>query len=551
VSLSALLQSNSSIYIKENGLGMVASPSFRGTTAQQTAIVWNGITVNSQLLGQADLNLFSIREFDQISIRAGGGSTLYGTGAVGGSIHLNNVLRFAGTNEYKIFSEYGSFGTVGLHSSNTIRSKNKVIQFKLSTNRSDNDYPFVRPSGRTNENGSFDNVALTFNAGWKYNAKNQLNFYHQYFKSNRELSSSLYAPSSAGYNDEITRNLIEWVYKKAKLIHKVKGAFLSETYAYLPSLPRTNSEGNTALTGLLRYESYYYHSQNITLSASAEYNKTKGSGDFLTQQSRNVGLVSLFMQHQILPQWHYEASVRQEITDWYQSPLLYSLTNTFFIQSNYSISAVVSKNYRIPSFNDLFWQPNGNPNLIPEESHQFEIFQKIEYKQFKGTITGYVNRISNMLRWLPQQNGFWTPVNTDKVHIEGVEVQGDYTYEKKPHQLVLNGSHAYTASKNIETQKQLVYVPFNKSTVQASYSYKQITTYLRWIRLGHVFTSSDNAHFIKGYSLTALGGAYRLGQTKNTTFGVRVENLFNQPYEIVENRPMPGRYYNCNLIFNF
>ena len=35
-SLTSLLNYNSVIYFKENGLGMVSSPSFRGTTAQQT-----------------------------------------------------------------------------------------------------------------------------------------------------------------------------------------------------------------------------------------------------------------------------------------------------------------------------------------------------------------------------------------------------------------------------------------------------------------------------------------------------------------------------------
>ncbi|RYZ85542.1 MAG: hypothetical protein EOP06_16085 [Proteobacteria bacterium] len=42
-SLTTLLQFNSTGYFKENGLGSgVASPSFRGTTAQQTAVIWNG-----------------------------------------------------------------------------------------------------------------------------------------------------------------------------------------------------------------------------------------------------------------------------------------------------------------------------------------------------------------------------------------------------------------------------------------------------------------------------------------------------------------------------
>jgi hypothetical protein len=32
--------------------------------------------------------------YDQIGIKAGGGSVTYGSGAIGGSIHLNNILDF-------------------------------------------------------------------------------------------------------------------------------------------------------------------------------------------------------------------------------------------------------------------------------------------------------------------------------------------------------------------------------------------------------------------------------------------------------------------------
>ena len=83
-SLTNLLNFSTGIYFKENGLGMVSSPSFRGTTAQQTAVIWNGININSQLNGQTDFNTITTSDFNSISVRAGGGSSLYGTSAIGG-----------------------------------------------------------------------------------------------------------------------------------------------------------------------------------------------------------------------------------------------------------------------------------------------------------------------------------------------------------------------------------------------------------------------------------------------------------------------------------
>ena len=108
-SLTSLLNYNSVIYFKENGLGMVSSPSFRGTTAQQTAVIWNGININSQLNGQTDFNTVSTRDFNSVSVQAGGGSTIYGTSAIGGSIHLSNNLSFKKQFSNDFYVSYGSF----------------------------------------------------------------------------------------------------------------------------------------------------------------------------------------------------------------------------------------------------------------------------------------------------------------------------------------------------------------------------------------------------------------------------------------------------------
>ncbi|MBC7439829.1 MAG: Plug domain-containing protein, partial [Flavobacterium sp.] len=126
-SLTSVLNYNSFIYFKESGFGMVASPSFRGTTAQQTAVIWNGININSQLNGQTDFNTISTRNFNSIAIRSGGGSTIYGSSAVGGTVHLNNVLEYKKQFQNEFILNYGSFNTLDLN------YKLKLGTEKLST----------------------------------------------------------------------------------------------------------------------------------------------------------------------------------------------------------------------------------------------------------------------------------------------------------------------------------------------------------------------------------------------------------------------------------
>ena len=55
-SLGNLLQKQANFYFKQNGNGMVSSISLRGTSASQTGVYWNGISINSALNGQTDFN---------------------------------------------------------------------------------------------------------------------------------------------------------------------------------------------------------------------------------------------------------------------------------------------------------------------------------------------------------------------------------------------------------------------------------------------------------------------------------------------------------------
>jgi len=99
-SLISALNFNTPIYFKENGLGMVASPSFRGTNASQTAVLWNGININSRFNGQTDFNTINTGSYDAINVRGGGGSVIYGTGAIGGTVHLTNEIDFEKVESY-------------------------------------------------------------------------------------------------------------------------------------------------------------------------------------------------------------------------------------------------------------------------------------------------------------------------------------------------------------------------------------------------------------------------------------------------------------------
>src|SRR5690606_37430440 len=232
--LTDLLQYNSSIYFKVNGYGMVSSVAFRGTNAQQTAVVWNGININSQFNGQTDFNTISTQNYDNISVRSGGGSVQYGSGAVGGSVHLNNTFLFQNHFDNTLRVDYGSFNTAHANFGTSYGSKKLALNFNLDYVKSDNDYKYLGTDQR-NENGAFENFNLGLDVGYFLSESNLLKLYQNTFMGNRDFSGTLTAPSNDNYRDLTSRSLLEWSNFNEKKVTRLKFAYLYERYRYYPN----------------------------------------------------------------------------------------------------------------------------------------------------------------------------------------------------------------------------------------------------------------------------------------------------------------------------
>ena len=90
LSLSALLQENTSIFVKTYGRGATATASMRGTSASHTNVYWNGIKINSPMSGEADFSLVPLYFVDDVAIHFGQASMGLGSGGLGGAISLKS-----------------------------------------------------------------------------------------------------------------------------------------------------------------------------------------------------------------------------------------------------------------------------------------------------------------------------------------------------------------------------------------------------------------------------------------------------------------------------
>ena len=549
-SLTDVINQNSTIYFKENGYGMVSSPSFRGTNASQTAVIWNGIPINSNLSGQTDFNTIAPSSFSNIIIRSGGGSTQYGSGAVGGSIHLNNTIDFQEKESSELRLSYGSFSTFGGIFKSRYSNDRTYIDLGVDFISSENDYEYLGLD-RKNENGMFNKLNVSVNAG--LNLKNStLSWNTNYFLGNRNFSGTITSPSMDQYKDVTTRNLVTWNTESDKWRNVIKGAHTFERYQYYP-----NSEDDLFFEGksntfLGDYQLEYSISNSIKISSILNYTYIKSEGSNIGDNDRNTLATVLLWKHQINQKLSYGINLRQEFLNDFENPFLASIDVNYEINNWYTLKANASKNYRVPTFNDLYWNVGGNENLNPETSYQAEISNHFKWNKIQLKVNGFYIASKDLIKWQPGDDGLFTPLNISETENYGVELFGDYTKIFKEHHLKVLLNYAFTSAKDLEKNKQLIYVPYHKATGAINYNYRKFTAYFQLLFNGEVFTTTDNKGVLNAYSVSNIGLEYSLNEKSfPIKLGIKLNNIFNTYYESVAYRPMPNRNIQTFINFNF
>lgn len=555
-SLTQLLRQESLIYFRENGPGGVSSPSFRGTSAQQTAVIWNGININSQLNGQTDFNTIATRNYNTLSVRSGGGSIPYGSGAVGGSVHLQNDISFGKRFENEVLLSYGSFNTTAGHYKSTYATNNFYIDAAIDYRMSDNDFE-VLDTEVFNENGQFENTNLNLNLGIKLAPNQLLKLYHNTFLGERNFASTLTAPSDDGYIDSNARTLLEWAVLDKKYTSKLRFAHIFEQFEFFPNglqdPVRTQGKANRLTTN---YDFTYRFTKNTSLKTVIDYTTVAGDGTNSVRAQRELLSGVLLWNHKVNDKFSYGAHLKQEVTSDFESPLLVGVGGEYAFAQAYTISCNASQNYRIPTFNDVFWQGAGavgNPNLLPETSTQAEIGHKANFKNLKLGLQTYYIEVKDLIVWRPNAQGIWSPSNVTNTQHYGLEFDIDYVYSINDHRFSLGGNYAYTKAVNGETNKNLIYVPKQKVTASLGYQLKRWTGYSQFLYTDEVYTTTDNSASLAGYALANIGVEYALldKNKQRMSIDVRASNIFNKNYQTVAFRPNPGRNFLIQTIYNF
>ncbi|WP_299016775.1 TonB-dependent receptor [uncultured Polaribacter sp.] len=562
-SFASLLRFNAPIYIREFGAGGTSSASFRGTSSSNTAVIWNGININSINNGQTGFNSLTVSLFDDINIRSGGGSLEYGSGAIGGTVHLNDTFVFkdAETIENQFIVSAGSYNTSNNLYKFKYFSNNLAVKFGVSYNASDNDYPLLG-TNLNNENGAYKNVSFNGGFSHKITKCSELNLYSTTYLGERLFSGELPNPLVANdkYKDFNHRNLITYSIAKNNYTNQVNIAYLTEEYRFFDDKNSENFNFGSSERYLVSNRfGYDFKNINATISSFTEYESIFGKTDQISEKNRRQFSQSILFNQHINNLFFYDVKIRKDFNSDYKVPFTYAVGTKLKAFKHLSFRANASKNFRAPTYNDLFWPGQGNLSLKPETALQGEFGIVYANKNFKIDVAGFYISAKDKIVWSPngdpQRAGIWTPINLSDSKNKGVEALLEYATNIGAHTLQINANYSYTHAKNTETDTFLIFVPKHLFNGSVGYQYKKISAFYQQLYTGATFTTESNSpdFVIPSFFVGNVGVDYLFLKTAQTklSLGVKINNVLNQLYFTQPRRPLPNRNFNLNINYKF
>lgn len=581
--LAEALSYDGTIALKQYGPGGLTSTALRGGSASHTTVVWNGFNIQNPMHGMVDLNLFPLGASDNISIQYGAGASQWGSGAVSGAIILENKPLFNSGWNAGLNSSVSSFNTYANQLQASYGNNSLSVIAKAYFNRSENNFSFRNTTLSDAPIIRQDNAATEAYGGTvkltaRVKSVNIFDLNVWYHESHREIPPLMFQSKSLAFqNDNGLKLSAEWkrIFKRSVLT--IRTGLFKDFLNYNDSLSALFSKSNSSVS--ISEAEYTMSKKRLTWQTGLNFNYAVAISDGYSQthsQWRNA-LYTLLKIYSPDQRKELHISLRKEMIDdkvVYPSLIVNNKKHNYEYLPTASlgfdlaafkwlgIKANISTIYRVPTLNDLYWNPGGNKDLKPEEgtSEELTITSKINIRKItvQYNVTGFNRNVRNWIIWLPGET-YWSPENVMRVWSRGFEHMFRTGYSKNKFEFNLIVNYTFTLSTNEKEKgpgdaslyKQLIYMPVHEGAAKLNFVYNRWFIYYMHSYLGYRYTSTDNKEFIPEYDIARLSVGKTIAFKRiDIALGAFCNNLYNEEYQSVLWHAMPGRSFGFSLKLN-
>lgn len=569
--LANALLGETSLYMKNYGNGQLSSIAMRGTTASQTAVLWNGININSPTLGQTDFSLIPLFLFDEAVVQYGTASSLYGSDAMGGSILLNqSIPDFRKTSRFLLSQQVGSFGRTSTGLKASFGQTRWQFKTKLYRSFIENNFPYLSPAvgyRKTQNHASVENYGGDQQIYYRI-SQHQLVTGEAMFTYNFRENQPVVTTNAANETllDRHLRTSISYHHDLAFGILKATAAYIASSQDY--------SDDNTSTVKSRQASMLINMDQSLSTRANLRWGVNTNYYTALAKEFNNVKDIRIDVftsyRYALREWWIVNVNLRQSLYNKRYAPFSPTLGTEAHLLNRTSqkikARAQLARGFRIPTLNDRYWQPGGNPLIKPENGlHSeggLEWLSSTSKLHTELNTTYYQSWLRQMIVWLPDDQGLWTPINLQAVDIKGVEASLKFRWKMNQFISQAGVSYSYTQSVNQRglnafdqstVHKQLPYVPLHNAKAFFAGELHRWKINIDYNYTGARYSTLDNS----SYGILPAYALLNAGLTKKFVFPawamqIQAEsnNILNVYYENMKNHAMSGRNYLISIIIS-
>ena len=579
------------------GVGGLKTVSVRGLGAKHTLVCYDGMPVTDCLNGQVDLGRFSLDQLDEIRLVIGEDGDIESGALHFASPSVLNLMSYDSAYSHKNYHVVakitgGSFGFVNPHlffDHKIGKNKYNKIIASADFSRADGNYPYTLTNGtlKTEERREHSESVCGHGelSGRFLFSKTHVRAKLHYYLSDREL------PGGVVYYNTVSNETL-----------KDKNAFAevsSRTDWYSTML---------MISGKFNWNGSYYHDEAMMYPGGKldnRYFQREWYGtavvrhDFTDHFSMANATDYIFNSFNsniydcVFPQRHTLLDALSGKFKNEKVTATATLLGSFFFNqveigeapdNNQHLSPSIAVSYkpfapslyfrasykdifRMPTFNELYFNSFGARHLDPEKTKQFNVgttykfeSEKKRMRSFAVSADYYFNKVDDKIVAMPKMF-VWSIVNMGYVEIKGLDFMTNLEVKTSDRtSLFLTAKYAYQYAVDLTDPKsdiyehQLPYTPkhsgngsvaFENPIVNVSYNVNAVGR--RYYLPQNIKVNMMEAYAEHGMTL------YKTLDFKKFSLKLRgdVVNLTDKQYEVVRFYPMPKRSYKASVEFKF
>lgn len=565
--LGLLLQSASPLSVKQVGNSGLSSVSMRGLSGSHTSVLWNGLPIVAPNTDQFDFMLLPVMPSFSVRMTEGGADLSDISGSIGGKIEIvSEPSKLKGTDALLSLS-CGSFRDFSENLSVRTHLKNLSGNLSIWNRSSENKFLFINrnsPGGTTEErrnNSAYETRGL-MNDLFYQKGRYVTSIHFWYSTSFRQLPgpvTTVQQNFGETQDDRSFRTVLHFKSETERFSSEITTGYSADINLYNNESAHVLGDNRSEMV-TAKSDFRYKIAENLSLilNLGDEYQKAV-SLSYPETENRNLISSSIAAEGKLFSRLKYMAQAREIISGKDLMAPEFTAGGSFMLSRNGKniLKANVSRNIKLPSLNDLFWNPGGNTALLPETSTGYEAgysysntFNSGIYSLFSLSL--HSSDIKNLIQWAPGEYSYWSASNIRSVKVNGAELKVSSSIPYQRGKTTFDAGYSFTRSiisssalnNDNAIGKQLIYTPVHHANAGLHGTFDIFSGGVDMVIYGKRYITSDNSEWLSASCL--LNGTFGILVPFNGSslkIELKVNNLLNSQWESVRNYPMPLRSF--------